>query len=65
MQIFTDEPYFSFPRTEKTTKHVEIMFDESCQKFRLKDESYSVSYANFLQFDSVQELMDQCKRHPS
>ena len=46
-------------------KHVEITFDESSQKFRLKDESDSVSYANFLQFESVQELIDQCKRRPS
>lgn len=46
-------------------KHVEIVFDESSQKFRIKDGSESVSYANFLQFDTVQQLLDQCKQHPS
>lgn len=46
-------------------KHIEILLDETTQKYRIKDESDAVSYANFLQFDSVQQLLDQCKQHPS
>ncbi len=46
-------------------KHIEVLLDETTQKYRIKDESDAVSYANFLQFDSVQQLLDQCKQHPS
>ncbi|KXJ19324.1 putative Ras GTPase-activating protein 4B [Exaiptasia diaphana] len=60
----SDANILSF-RTEMAIKHVEIAFDESSQKFRIKDGSESVSYVNFLQFDTVQQLLDQCKQHPS
>ena len=52
-------------RTDRTVKHIEVLLDEITQKYRIKDESDAVSYANFLQFDSVQQLLDQCKQHPS
>lgn len=54
-----------FCRTDKTVKHIEVLQDEATQKYRVKDESDAVSYANFLQFDSIQQLLDQCKQHPS
>ena len=50
---------------DKTVKHIEVLQDEATQKYRVKDESDAVSYANFLQFDSIQQLLDQCKQHPS
>ncbi|KAK2563133.1 Tyrosine-protein kinase abl-1 [Acropora cervicornis] len=50
-------------RTDKTVKHVEVVLDETTHKYRVKDESDSVCYANFLQFDSIQQLLDQCKQH--
>lgn len=46
-------------------KHIEVLLDETTQKYRVKDESDAVSYANFLQFDSIQQLLDQCKQHAS
>lgn len=52
-------------RTDRTIKHIEVLLDDATQKYRVKDESDAVSYANFLQFDSVQQLLDQCKQHPS
>lgn len=52
-------------RTERTVKHMEVLLDETTQKYRVKDESDAVSYANFLQFDSIQQLLDQCKQHAS
>ena len=52
-------------RTDKTVKHVEVVLDETTHKYRVKDESDSVCYANFLQFDSIQQLLDQCKQHAS
>lgn len=52
-----------FYRTENSIKHVEISFNEDTQKYRLKDTSDSINYANFLQFESIQQLMDQCKQH--
>ena len=60
-------PFWSFNnyRTEKTVKHVEVVLDETTHKYRVKDESDSVCYANFLQFDSIQQLLDQCKQHAS
>lgn len=50
-------------RTERTVKHVEVFRDETTHKYRVKDESDSICYANFLQFDSIQQLLDQCKHH--
>ena len=52
-------------RTDRTVKHIEVLLDETTQKYRVKDESDAVSYANFLQFDSIQQLLDQCKQHAS
>ena len=46
-------------------KHIEVLLDGATQKYRVKDESDAVSYANFLQFDSIQQLLDQCKQHAS
>ena len=54
-----------FYRMDKTVKHIEVLLDEATQKYRVKDESDAVCYANFLQFDSIQQLLDQCKQHPS
>lgn len=56
---------FSDHRTDRTVKHIEVLLDESTRKYRVKDESDAVSYANFLQFDSIQQLLDQCKQHAS
>lgn len=54
-----------FYRMDRTVKHIEVLLDEATQKYRVKDESDAVCYANFLQFDSIQQLLDQCKQHPS
>ena len=54
-----------FYRMDRTVKHIEVLLDEATQKHRVKDESDAVCYANFLQFDSIQQLLDQCKQHPS
>lgn len=52
-------------RMDRTVKHIEVLLDEATQKYRVKDESDAVCYANFLQFDSIQQLLDQCKQHPT
>lgn len=57
--------FFYVYRTDRTVKHIEVLLDETTQKYRVKDESDAVSYANFLQFDSIQQLLDQCKQHAS
>ena len=65
--FFADKICFTLLRyrTDRTVKHIEVLLDEATQKYRVKDESDAVSYANFLQFDSIQQLLDQCKQHPS
>ncbi|XP_001641821.3 uncharacterized protein LOC5521937 isoform X2 [Nematostella vectensis] len=64
LRRLSDSIILSF-RAELTVKHVQVVLDESSQNYRIKDESDSVSYANFLQFETIQQLVDQYRHNPS